>query len=128
MATYAQEKAAKLKTELDRPFKATHNYQPGLMDRASPTVVHGQAIEPGVPVQVLREHTRGLRVGKSVSPFKVVRDEHGNRQHVWKQALVNRTSDPSDAGTGMLISELLPPEREPKQRVFNDRRKSYGRP
>jgi hypothetical protein len=89
MATYREEQAARLSGELEKPFKATHAYQPGVLDLTSPTVVAGSAIERGAPVQVLREHTRAVGAGVKGwgRHFKVVRDVAGNRQHVMVQGL-----------------------------------------
>jgi hypothetical protein len=88
--THAEEQAAKLRMEKNRPFNATHVYSPTGWDQLDPRGVVGEPIEPGSPVELMKEHTRGLHSGMpppAKRMFNVVRDEQGNRQHVNKNSL-----------------------------------------
>jgi BRCA1 C Terminus (BRCT) domain len=78
------EKAMISAIERKRPFKSTHEYHPGLMDISSPNVIEGRPIEPGSPVRIYSQKGEVDPLGKLVW----IEDEHGNRQSVWKAALV----------------------------------------
>ena len=62
----------------DQKGQRRYIYRPGLMDRCDPTVLAGSPIEVGAIVVVTG------RIG----PFRYVLDCYGNRQSVWKQALI----------------------------------------
>jgi hypothetical protein len=88
--THAEEKAARLKMERNRSFKATHIYEPIGWDQFDPRGVQGSPIASGSAVQHLPEATKGLHTGmppEAKRMFNVVRDEHGNIQHVHSSSL-----------------------------------------
>jgi len=78
-----------------RPFKATHTYHPGVMDLTSPNVIEGKPIAKGEPVRIVNQ---GF---DPANKLVHVADAHGNRQSVWKAALVRgggRKNEATGAG------------------------------
>jgi len=87
--TAAEETSARLGVERSAPFSPTHTYEPIGWDQYDPRGTRSP-IEPGEPVELLREHTRQLHQGMPPSAkrmFNVVRDGHGNVQHVSRDSL-----------------------------------------
>ena len=86
--TAGEEWSARLAAERSAPFQATHVYNPIGWDALDPRWVQGEALQPGSPVQLLKEHTNYLHAGSGARRmFSVVRDEGGNTQHVSRDSL-----------------------------------------
>ena len=93
MTTYAEEQAARIRTEREAPFTPTHTYEPIGWDLFDPRGIVGRPLEPGTQVELLKEATHSLHVGMPAEArrmFNVVRDEAGNRQHVNRKSLTTR--------------------------------------
>jgi hypothetical protein len=96
MSSYAEEQAARLQAEGDKPFRATHRYNPNMHDEYDPRGVQGEPIRPMSDVELLREHNKGLHQGMpgaAKKMFNVVRDAQGNRQHVAMASLEHIWND-----------------------------------
>jgi hypothetical protein len=92
LTTHAEEQAARLQSEKEAPFKATHTYNPTGWDAFDSRGVQGEPIAPGSKIQLMKEHNKGLHQGmpgEAKKMFNVVRDEAGNMQHISRSSMDN---------------------------------------
>jgi hypothetical protein len=66
----------------EKTMNARYRYEPGLLDRFNPNVVAGRPIVAGAAVAITGEVTDPMH------KFVYVQDESGNRQSVYRSALV----------------------------------------
>lgn len=86
---------------VEKPFRGTHKFRPAAMDKASPTVLRGHAIEEGAFVRIVRGGPGQEKLDRA-GKLAWIEDKEGNVQSVWKAGLVSRRD---------LLSEEVAPVR-----------------